>query len=92
MGSTNANRSQVIESTPLSPMTDNFNPLSSTSTGFLTNSVALYNEPLYIWNYAHIEAVTNSYIARGFGAGFVLVLVVLVLFAVARRLGGKAPG
>ena len=40
----------VIESTPLSPMTDNFNPLSSTSTGFLTNAVALYNEPLYIWN------------------------------------------
>src|SRR5258708_23183894 len=31
-------------------MTDNFNPLSSTSTGFLTNAVALYNEPLYIWN------------------------------------------
>ena len=41
----------VIESTPLAPMTDNFNPLSSTSTGFITNSVALYNEPLYIWNY-----------------------------------------
>src|SRR5215469_4008408 len=41
----------VIESTPLSPMTANFNPLSSTSTGFLTNAVALYNEPLYIWNY-----------------------------------------
>src|SRR5690348_15178363 len=40
----------VIESTPLSPMTDNFNPLSSTSTGFVTNAVALYNEPLYIWN------------------------------------------
>ena len=48
--------------------------------------------PLYIWNYAHIEAVTNSYIARGFGAGFVLVLVVLVLFAIARWLGGKEPG
>ena len=48
--------------------------------------------PLFIWNYAHIEAVTNSYIARGFGAGFVLVLVVLVLFAIARWLGGKAPG
>jgi peptide/nickel transport system substrate-binding protein len=40
----------VVESTPLAPMTDNFNPLSSTSTGFITNSVALYNEPLYIWN------------------------------------------
>jgi phosphate transport system permease protein len=48
--------------------------------------------PLFIWNYAHIEAVNNNYIARGFGAGFVLVLVVLVLFAVARWLGGKAPG
>ncbi len=52
-GSTQAKTGQplVIESTPLSPMTDNFNPLSSTSTGYLTNSVALYNEPLYIWNY-----------------------------------------
>src|SRR6516165_2902609 len=40
----------VIESTPLSPMTDNFNPLSSTSTGYITNSTALYNEPLYIFN------------------------------------------
>lgn len=42
----------VIESTPLAPMTDNFNPLSSTSTGIVTNSTALYNEPLYIWNNA----------------------------------------
>src|SRR5690348_17033100 len=52
-GGTQAKTGQtlVIESTPLSPMTDNFNPLSSTSTGFLTNAVALYNEPLYIWNY-----------------------------------------
>src|SRR6516225_4015993 len=50
------------------------------------------NLPLFIFNYAHIEAVNNNYIARGFGAGFVLVLVVLVLFALARWLGGKAPG
>ena len=50
------------------------------------------NLPLYIFNYAHIEAVTNNYIARGFGAGFVLVLVVLVLFGIARWLGGRAPG
>jgi peptide/nickel transport system substrate-binding protein len=40
----------VIESTPLSPMTDTFNPFSLTSTGFLTNAVALYNEPLFIFN------------------------------------------
>jgi ABC-type transport system substrate-binding protein len=40
----------VIESTPLSPMTDTFNPFSLTSTGYLTNAVALYNEPLFIFN------------------------------------------
>src|SRR5262249_57294672 len=50
------------------------------------------NLPLYIWKYAHLEAVNPTVVARGFGAGFVLVLVVLVLFAIARWLGGKAPG
>src|ERR1051326_5763937 len=40
-----------IERTPLAPTTHNFNPLSSTSTAFITNSIALINEPLYIWNY-----------------------------------------
>jgi phosphate transport system permease protein len=48
--------------------------------------------PLFIYNYAHVEATTPGFIARGFGAGFVLVLVVLALFALARRLGGSAPG
>jgi peptide/nickel transport system substrate-binding protein len=47
---TTTGKTLVIESTPLAPMTDNFNPLSSTSTGFVTNSTALYNEPLYIFN------------------------------------------
>lgn len=46
-----AGQTLVVESTPLAPMTDSFNPLSSTSTGYITNAVALYNEPLYIWNY-----------------------------------------
>ena len=40
----------VVESTPLSPMTDTFNPFSLTSTGYLTNAIALYNEPLFIFN------------------------------------------
>jgi peptide/nickel transport system substrate-binding protein len=40
----------VVESTPLSPMTDTFNPYSLTSTGYLTNAVSLYNEPLFIFN------------------------------------------
>ena len=47
--------------------------------------------PLFIYNSVHILA-TPDYVKRGFGAGFVLVVVVLVLFAIARRLGGNAPG
>lgn len=48
--------------------------------------------PLFIWTYDHIEATTAGYIDRGFGAGFALVLVVVVLFAVARWIGGSGPG
>jgi phosphate transport system permease protein len=47
--------------------------------------------PLFIFNAIHIFN-TAPYDERGFGAGFVLVVVVLVLFAVARRIGGTAPG
>ena len=47
--------------------------------------------PLFIYDYAHVEATTAGFIERGFG-GFALVLVVLVLFTLARRLGGSAPG
>jgi phosphate transport system permease protein len=50
------------------------------------------NLPLFIWNYAHIEATTPGLVARGFGAAFALVLVVIGLFAIARRIGGSAPG
>ncbi len=35
------------------------------------------NLPLFIWNYAHIEATTPELVARGFGAAFALVLVVI---------------
>jgi phosphate transport system permease protein len=48
--------------------------------------------PLFIWEYAHIEAVNHTIVTRAFGAGVALVLVVLLLFALARRLGGTAPG
>src|SRR5215467_5078647 len=48
--------------------------------------------PLFIWEYAHIEAVGQTIVARAFGAGLTLVIVVVVLFAVARALGGNAPG
>jgi phosphate transport system permease protein len=50
------------------------------------------NLPLFIWNYAHIIAEVPADFTRGFGAAFVLVVVVLILFSAARALGGTAPG
>ncbi|HEX9032255.1 MAG TPA: ABC transporter permease subunit [Streptosporangiaceae bacterium] len=47
--------------------------------------------PLFIYDSVHVLG-TNAYVERGFGTGFVLVVVVLALFAAARRLGGSAPG
>lgn len=47
--------------------------------------------PLFIYNAVHIFG-TKAYVERGFGAGFVLVVVVLGLFTIARRIGGSAPG
>ena len=55
----------VIESTPLSPMTDTFNPFSLTSTGYLTNSTSLYNEPLYIFNTLNPTQAPIPYLASG---------------------------
>jgi phosphate transport system permease protein len=50
------------------------------------------NLPLFIWNYAHVIAQVPADFTRGFGAAFVLVVVVLILFTTARALGGPAPG
>ena len=49
-GGTAAGKTLVVESTPLSPMSDTFSPFSPTSTGYVTHAVALYNEPLFIFN------------------------------------------
>lgn len=48
--------------------------------------------PLFIYTFVHTLGTTPGYIARGFGAAFALVLVVLLLFGLARWLGGRAPG
>jgi len=40
----------VIEGTPQSPMTDDFNPFDQAGTGFVIQSIGLVNEPLYIYN------------------------------------------
>jgi peptide/nickel transport system substrate-binding protein len=49
-GSKATGKPLVVESTPLSPMTDTFNPFSQSSTGYITNASGLVNEPLYIYN------------------------------------------
>jgi phosphate transport system permease protein len=46
--------------------------------------------PLYIFTYVRLPQSTM--VARAFGAGLVLMIVVLILFITARVLGGKAPG
>ena len=50
------------------------------------------NLPLFIWNFAHIVGDVQSDFERGFGAAFVLVVMVLILFTIARMLGGGQPG
>jgi ABC-type transport system substrate-binding protein len=49
-GGTASGKTLVIDDTPLSPMTDTFNPFSATSTGHVVTSDSLYYEPLFIWN------------------------------------------
>ena len=60
----------------------------------VTNPDPLHNWqtslPLYI--FYEIQLPQNTEKVRAFGAGFTLVIVVLVLFFIARRLGGAAPG
>ncbi|MGD0558365.1 MAG: phosphate ABC transporter permease PstA [Streptosporangiaceae bacterium] len=46
--------------------------------------------PLFIYNEVQLPDMTDK--IRAFGAGFVLIVLVLILFTVARRLGGGAPG
>ena len=48
--------------------------------------------PTYIWYSVLITGQYPNYIARAFGAGFTLMLVVVVLFTIARVIGGGRPG
>ena len=40
----------TLVTTPISPMTDNFNPFVPTSIGYVTHAVNLYNQPLMVFN------------------------------------------
>jgi phosphate transport system permease protein len=48
------------------------------------------NLPVYIYNYIQSPEINDK--IRAFGAGFALIVLVLVLFTIARRIGGGAPG
>jgi phosphate transport system permease protein len=48
--------------------------------------------PTYIFNNVFVYGEYPDYVERAFGAGFALMLVVVVLFATARILGGNRPG
>ena len=56
----------VIDDTPLSPMTDTFNPYSATSTGYVVNADSLYNEPLFIWNILNPSRRRTTILATGY--------------------------
>jgi phosphate transport system permease protein len=58
----------------------NFNPLHGPQISL----------PLYIWTY--VRYPQQAMVARAFGCGLTLVLTVLVLFTIARILGGAGPG
>src|ERR1700729_3100125 len=58
----------VVDDTPLSPMTDTFNPYSATSTGGPGGVTAegLYNEPLFIWNILNPSEPPFDVLATGY--------------------------
>jgi peptide/nickel transport system substrate-binding protein len=56
----------TVVTTPVSPMTDNFNPFVPTSTGYVTHAVYLYDMPLMVFNtqnssQAPIHELATSY-------------------------------
>ncbi len=58
----------------------NYNPFANWQTSL----------PLYIYYEIQLPEVTEK--IRAFGGGFALVILVLILFTIARRIGGAAPG
>jgi phosphate transport system permease protein len=58
----------------------NYNPFANWQTSL----------PLYIYYEIQLPQVTEK--IRAFGGGFALIILVLILFTIARRIGGAAPG
>lgn len=57
-----------------------------------TNPLHNWQTSLPLYTYTEIQLPQNAEKLRAFGAGFTLVILVLILFIIARRLGGSAPG
>jgi peptide/nickel transport system substrate-binding protein len=49
-GTAATGKTLVIEGTPLSPFTADFNPFDNSGTGYAVQAIGLINEPLYIYN------------------------------------------
>jgi peptide/nickel transport system substrate-binding protein len=65
-GSTSTAKPLVIDDTPLSPMTQTFSPYLSTSTGYVVQAIALYNEPLMIFNTLNPQQKPFMELATGY--------------------------
>jgi phosphate ABC transporter permease subunit PstA len=57
-----------------------------------TNPFANWQTSLPLYTYNEIQSPETADHIRAFGAGFVLIILVLILFTVARRIGGGTPG
>ena len=56
------------------------------------NPFANWMTSLPLYTYDEIQTPETADHIRAFGAGFVLIILVLILFTIARRIGGGAPG
>ena len=56
------------------------------------NPFANWQTSLPLYTYDEIQSPETADHIRAFGAGFVLIILVLILFTIARRIGGGTPG
>jgi peptide/nickel transport system substrate-binding protein len=65
-GSGAQSKTLTVVTTPISPMTDNFNPFVPTATGYVTHAVNLYDEPLMVFNTQNSSQAPTHELATGY--------------------------